>query len=77
MAKKRPGPKKKRAVRPKTKPAKVLNDLKPREKSKDVKGGLVCIPIIAVLIGLLVPSEPTPNPPPPPPPPPPKLRRSI
>lgn len=74
MAKKRPGTKKKAAVRPKAKPAKVLKDLKTRGKSKDVKGGVVCIPVIAVLIGLLTPSDP---PPPPPPPPPPKLRRMI
>lgn len=76
---KRPKPKKRRAVRPKAKPAKakrtkVLKDLEPRGKSKDVKGGVVCIPVIAILIGLLTPQ---PDPPPPPPPPPPKLRRPI
>jgi len=54
--------------------AKVLKDLKPRGTSKDVKGGVTCIPLIAILIGLLTPQ---PDPPPPPPPPPPKLRRSI
>ena len=71
---KRPSTKKKGAVRPRAKPAKVLKDLEPRGKAKDVKGGVTCIPLIAVLIGLLVPSDP---PPPPPPPPPPKLRRPI
>jgi hypothetical protein len=71
---KRPRPKKRRAARPKAKRAKVLKDLKPRGTSKDVKGGVTCIPLIAILIGLLTPQ---PDPPPPPPPPPPKLRRSI
>ena len=74
MAKKRPGTKKTGAVRPKAKPAKILKDLKPRGKSKAVKGGVVCIPLIAVLIGLLTPA---PDPTPPPPPPPTKLRRLI
>jgi hypothetical protein len=63
---KRPGTRKQGAVRPKAKPAKGLKDLEPRGKGKNVKGGIVCVPIIAILIALLVPSVP-PTPPPPPP----------
>jgi len=78
MAKRR-RTKKRGAVRPKAKPgkAKVLKDLEPRGKSKDAKGGVVCIPLIAVLIGLLTPAEPAPTPPPPPPPPPPLRRKTV
>ncbi len=64
---KRPGTRKQGAVRPKAKPAKALKDLEPKGKAKDVKGGLVCIPIIGIIIPLLPPCTPV-NPPPPPPP---------
>jgi hypothetical protein len=59
---KRPSTRKQGAVRPKAKPAKGLQDLEIREKAKQVKGGIVCIPIIAILIGMILPDPPKPPP---------------
>jgi hypothetical protein len=47
---KQPGARKRGAARPKARRAKGLKDLEPAAKGKSVKGGVVCIPLIAIII---------------------------
>jgi hypothetical protein len=45
------GTRKQGTARRKAKPAKAVKDLEAKGKSQGVKGGLVCIPVIGVLVG--------------------------
>ncbi|HXI22128.1 MAG TPA: hypothetical protein VNH46_13630 [Gemmatimonadales bacterium] len=61
---KRSGKAKRGAARRKTPAGKELKDLRPPEEGKKVKGGLVCIPVISIVITPYpFPGQPVPKPP--------------